>query len=385
MKVFSFLARLAAILCLLVPQAVQADDVVKVGVTVSLTGKYNEPGLEQHRGIQMWASDLNARGALLGKRVRVVYYDDESDRGTSARLYQRLITEDKVDLLIGPYSSGLTLSASEVAEQHDFPMVAAGAASDEIWERGYRNIFGIETPSTRYMEPVVEFAKEQGLKNIAIFYADNEFPHEVAAGVRSQAATAGLNIVFDEEYPRDSTDFVTLVERMGASKPDIVIGGTYFDDSVAFVRQAKKSNLQPKAFVFTVGPALTQFGDALGADAEGIMGVVQWLRSDRMPAGYDFSYRYERKYGRNAGHHAAYGYSAGQVLEAAVRLAGSLDKDSIREQLGEMKFRSLLGHYRVDETGKQVANKTTVLQWQEGHRRLILPEQMAERPFRLLR
>jgi branched-chain amino acid transport system substrate-binding protein len=162
-----------------------------------------------------------------------------------------------------------------------------------------------------------------------------------------------------------------------------VIGGTYFDDSVAFVRQAKTSNLQPKAFVFTVGPALTQFGDALGADAEGIMGVVQWLRSDNMPAGYDFSYRYKRQHGHNAGPHAAYGYGAGQVLEAAVRLAGSLDKDQVREQLGEMKFRSLLGHYRVDEAGKQIANKTTVLQWQDGRRRLILPERIAESPARL--
>jgi branched-chain amino acid transport system substrate-binding protein len=365
------------------PQAVLADGEIKVGVTVSLTGKYEEPGREQYRGIQMWASDLNARGALLGKRVKVVYYDDKSDRETSAGLYQRLITEDKVDLLIGPYSSGLTLAASEVAEQHEFPMVAAGAASDEIWERGYRNIFGIDTPSTRNMEPVLEFARDRGLKNIALFHADNEFPREVAKGVRARVTAAGLNIVFDEEYPRNSTDFAGLVERMAVSSPDIVIGGTYLDDSVAFVRQAKKSNLQPKAFVFTVGPALTQFGDALGADAEGIMGVVEWIRSDRLPAGYDFSYRYERKYGRNPGHHAAYGYSAGQVLEAAVRLAGSLDKDRIREQLGEMKFRSLLGHYRVDETGKQIANQSMVLQWQDGRRRLILPQRIAESPARL--
>lgn len=383
MKVFSFLFRLAGVACLLGTQAVLAEDEIKVGVTVSLTGKYAEKGQDQHQGLQMWANDLNARGALLGKKVRVVHYDDKSDRQTSARLYERLITKDKVDLLIGPYSSGLTLAASDVAERHNFPMVAAGAASDKIWERGYKNIFGIETPATRYMNLLVGFAKEQGLSRIALFYAGTEFPRDVAAGVRARASELGLEIVFDEEYPKNSTGFARLIERIRSSNADIVIGGTYFDDSVAFVRQAKELNLRPKAFVFTVGPALAEFGEALGSDAEGILGVVQWIRSDGLPGGYDFSFRYRALYGRNPGHHVAYGYGAGQVLEAAVRLAGSVDRDRVRGQLAEMKFRSLLGHYRVDETGKQIANETRVIQWQDGRRRLILPERMAERPVRL--
>lgn len=111
--------------------------------------------------------------------------------------------------------------------------------------------------------------------------------------------------------------------------------------------------------------------------------MVQWIRSDGLPAGYDFSYRYQRKHGRNPGHHVAFGCSAGQVLEAAVRLVGSLDRDEVRGQLAEMKFRSLLGHYRVDETGKQIANETSVIQLQDGRRRLLLPEWIAESSVRL--
>jgi len=164
------------------------------------------------------------------KKVQVIYYDEKSDRETRARLYEHLITQDQVDLLIGPYSSGLTLAASAVAEKHNFPMVAAGAASDTIWERGYKNTFGIETPATRCMNLVVGFAKEQGLKRIAIFYAGTDFPREVASGARDRVAELGLQIVFDEEYSNNSTDFAGLVERMRARNPDIVIGGTYFDD-----------------------------------------------------------------------------------------------------------------------------------------------------------
>jgi branched-chain amino acid transport system substrate-binding protein len=161
---------------------------------------------------------------------------------------------------------------------------------------------------------------------------------------------------------------------MKAANPDLVIGGTYLDDSIACVHEAKRQQFSPKAFAFTVGPALVEFGDKLGPDAEGIMGVVSWMRSGSVPMAYDFSFRYKEKYGRNAGVHAAYGYAAGQVLEAGVRLAGSLDKDAIRQQLSEMKFRSILGNYQVDENGSQLAKNTYVMQWQNGFRLLVLPK-----------
>jgi branched-chain amino acid transport system substrate-binding protein len=121
-----------------------------------------------------------------------------------------------------------------------------------------------------------------------------------------------------------------------------------------------------------------EFGEALGADADGILGVVAWMRSGNVPMAYDFSFRYKEMTGRNAGVHAAYGYAAGQVLEAAVRLANSLEKDAVREQLREMKFGSLLGRYRVDDTGSQLAKKTYVMQWQNGYRLLVLPKQLRD-------
>jgi branched-chain amino acid transport system substrate-binding protein len=168
---------------------------------------------------------------------------------------------------------------------------------------------------------------------------------------------------------------------MRVASPDVVIGATYLDGSVAIMRAAKRDQLSPKAFVFTVGPALEEFGEALGPDAEGVMGVVSWLRSVRQPGAQDFSYRFKQKYGYDASQYAVYGYGAGQVLEAAVRLAGSLDKDAVRKQLGEMIFRSLLGRYRVDETGKQVAKYIYVMQWRDGRRRLVLPKDLREYPI----
>ena len=376
-----FLALLAISSAQLVTQGALAAEPIRVGVTASLTGDYAAPGSDLLAGLKMWAHDVNARGALLGREVEIVSYDDQSDPDTSARLYERLISDDKVDLLIGPYSSDVTLAASSVAERHDFPMVSPSASATDIWSRGYRNIFQVATPADRYMDLLIESASNAGLTTIALAYAGNDFPRGVARGVRTKAAAVGMKVVFDEEYRQGSTDFTDLVRRMQASNPDLVIGGTYLEDSIALVREAKRQNFSPKALAFTVGPALVEFGDTLGPDADGILGVVGWMRSGRVPMAYDFSFRYKGITGRNAGVHAAYGYAAGQVLEAAVRLADSTDSDAVRTQLREMRFGSLMGRYRVEDSGRQLEKETFVMQWQDGHRLLVLPKQLRAGPI----
>jgi branched-chain amino acid transport system substrate-binding protein len=229
------------------------------------------------------------------------------------------------------------------------------------------------------MDLLIKSAKTNaGLTRIALIYPAAEFSREVAEGVRAKAAEQGMEIVFDEEYPLDSTEFTDQVRRMWLSAPELIIGATYLNDSIALVREAKRQQLSPKAFAFTVGPALTEFGDALGDDADGIIGVVSWMRSGRVPMAYDFSFRYKEQFGRNAGVHAAYGYGAAQVLEAGVRLAGSLDKDAIRQQLRDMVFRSLLGNYRVDQTGKQTGKTIFLMQWQNGFRLLVSPPEVRD-------
>ncbi len=369
------------LLCAAIVSQVMAAEPIRVGATASLTGVYAAPGEDQLHGIRMWVHDINARGALLGRKVVLVSYDDKSDAETTRRLYRKLINEDNVDLLIGPYSSDLTMVAAAVAEEHDFPMVAAGAASSMIWSQGYHNIFQVDAPAAAYMTLLLEAAQDNaGLNRIALVYPNTDFSTEVAQGVRTIAAERGMTIVYDQEYPLDNTAFARLVSGMKAAQPELVIGATYLDDSVAIVKESKRQNFSPMAMAFTVGPALTEFGDRLGEDANGVMGVVSWMRSGNVPLAYDFSFRFKEQFGRNAGVHAAYGYGAAQVLEAGVRLAGSLDKDKVREQLGSMVFRSLLGNYRVDASGKQLAKPIFLMQWQNGYRLLVSPRELRDAP-----
>lgn len=349
--------------------AISADP-IRIGTTQSLTGQYSEFGVEQLRGLQMWATDVNSRGALLGRPVEIVYYDDASTGPGTVAGYTKLLQQDNVDFLVGPYSSSLTLEASLVAEAFNTPMVTAAASSEKIWDRGLKNVFGADTPANDYMQGL-QIATESGAQSIALIYARTEFGEEVAASIRDNAA---ITVVLDEGYAPEQRDFSGLAKRLGAANPDVIIGISYFEDSVEVVRALKIEGVKPKMLGFTAGPGMREFKEQLGPDAEGVVGVVQWLRSSKKPGAQDFAYRFSRRYGYNPGVYAVIGYSAGEILEAAVRLANTVDHDAVREQLDTMYFRALIGPYDVDDTGRQIGRTNYVLQWQDNRRRLIAPE-----------
>ena len=358
------------------PTASLAKDIV-VGASVALTGKYARTGQEQLQGFQMWVDDVNARGGLLGRKVVLKYYDDESKPDTGAKLYEKLITDDKVDLLIGPYSSAVTMAASTVAEKHNFPMVSSGASATEIWSRGYKNVFGLYTLAETYMDQILAFGKSKGLHKVALIWENTEFPRAVANGVKLEAKKLGLEMVFEEEYGKASTDFSSMIIKIKARKPDMVIGGSYLPDSVAFMRQAKENRLYAKIFAFAVGPGLPDFGKNLGPDAEGVMGNTQWEPTLKLPGVKEFAEKYKAKYGHEPGYHAGGGYGAGEVLEAAVKKAGSTDRDKVRAALFSLDIKTTFGRFKVDSTGRQVGKPGYTIQWIKGERELILPAEAA--------
>ena len=382
MRILSTVASLlVATLWLSFTATAEEEPPILVGTTQSLSGRFAGEGRLQLEGLLMWADDVNARGELLGRPVQLIHYDDHSDPDRVEALYDKLINERKVDLLIGPYSSELTLRATDVAERNNFPIVTAAASADSIWSRGYRNVFGIDVPSSNYMDIAVEEAARRGAKTVALFYAEGDFAEDVARGVRREAKKHGLRLVMDRKYAVDKADFRKLAEELVAleAEADVVLGATYLSDSVAIAKgMGERRRLGVDMVALTVGPANREFSTMLGGNLNGVCGVVQWLRSVRLPGAQDFSYRYRQMHGHNAGAYAAIGYSAGQVTEAAVRLAGTTDKNALREQLRSLRFSSLIGHYQVDDTGRQLAKRNYLLQWQDDRRRLVAPADIAE-------
>jgi len=374
MSLFVFLS---AVIAFLVSPAVTYAKDIEVGTSVALSGKYARTGQEQLQGFQMWVEEVNARGGLLGQKVHLVHYDDESKPETGAKLYEKLITDDKVDLLIGPYSSDVTMAASTVAEKHNFPMVSSGASASEIWERGYKNTFGLYTLAETYMDQILEFGKSKGLKKIALVYENTAFPRGVASGVKSKAKKLGMQIVFEEEYGKASTDFSSMIIKIKAKKPDMVIGGSYLPDSTGFMRQAKQNRLYAKVFAFAVGPGLPDFGTNLGLDAEGVMGNTQWEPTLKLPGAKEFSEKYKARHGHEPGYHAGGGYGAGYVLEAAVKKAGSTDRDKVRAALFALDVVNAFGRFKVDATGRQIGKPAYAVQWLSGERHIIFPVEAA--------
>jgi len=359
----------------------QSNVPIKIGVTTSLTGSLADFGALQRNGMKMWADDVNDRGALLGRPIELVIYDDGSDASKVPALYEKLITQDKVDFLISPYSSNLTLAAAPIAEKHGVPMITV-ASSTDIWKHGYQYTFGLYTPASENMDPVLDVAKQHQLKTIALIFLDDDFPRDVAAGVRARAPEYGLSVVLDQSYSNDLKGMPALAARVAAANPDVVIVASYMDDAVAFAKAAKAAGVKPKVMAFSGAAALQEFMAKVGvSNVQGMISTVQWTRGIRVPGGFDMSFRYERIYHEYPTYDVTGGYAAGQVIEAAVRLAGTVDHKAVRDQLATLKFRSILGNYRVDGTGLQTAKSTYLVQCQEDHFSLVYPLDVARYPL----
>lgn len=357
--------------------AKQEQGPIKIGASLSLTGQYERTGKDLKQAYELWRDHVNANGGLMGRKVELIIYDDQSVPDTAARLYEKLITDDKVDLLMGPYSTAVTLTASTATEKHKFPMLAAGASGSQIWGRGYKYIFGFYSQAPTYADGALEMAKEKGYKTVAFVNEDTAFPIDVIKGAEAKAKEMGFEIVFKEAYAKGMTDFSTLVAKLKAKNPDVLIGGTYLPDSTGIIRAAKEAGWTAKLMFFTVGPALPEFGTNMGADGEYILGNTEWESVIKAPGIEQFIKDYTARYGVAPGYHAAGGYASGQVLEAVVKKAGSLDREKLRDAYATVETETVFGPYKVDAEGRQVGKPNFIIQWQKGKREVVWPARFA--------
>ncbi len=363
------------------PAAPPPEQPLRIGASISLTGRYDRTGKELMNGYQLWAEQVNARGGVLGRKVEFLVYDDTSDPETAAKLYEKLITEDKVDLIIGPYSSPVTIPASTVTEKYGYPMIASGASATEIWTRGYKNVFETYTGAPFYLDGAIDIASRQGYRTVAIINENSAFTKDTVAGAKRKAQEMNLQVVFEEEYARDVRDLSPVLTKIRALNPDVLLGGTYGEDSTLIVRQLKDLNWVPKVLALTVGPALPDFSQNLGGDAEYIFGATQWEPSIKAPGVPEFVASYKAKYGYEPGYHAAGGFAAAQLLLQAIESAGSVDNPKIRDVLASLETQTIYGDYKVDQSGAQIAKPSFLIQILGGERKIVWPDSVAESKY----
>jgi branched-chain amino acid transport system substrate-binding protein len=373
---------LASVVLASLPLPAGAQTPIKIGASMSVTGTYAKPGSYQKEGYDVCIDELNAKGGLLGRKVELVIYDDQSQPATAVKLYEKLITEDKVDAVMGPYSSAVSEAVANVTEKYKKVMVAPLAATTSIFKKGRKYIFMVITPAENYLEGLIDMAAKRGLKTVAIINEDTLFPKASAAGTAEAAKKRGMQVVLQEAYPKGNTDFSALLVKIKAANPDVIAAGTYFDDAVAITRQMKELNVNPKMFGLTVGGDLPEFYELLKQNAEYVYGSTQWDDSLPYPGQKEFLAAYTKKFKHEPSYHAAAGYAGCLIYGEAVKRAGTLDADKVREQLLKMEIKTAFGDYKVEPDGFQIAHKMVMLQWQDGKRVIVWPDDLASGKMR---
>jgi branched-chain amino acid transport system substrate-binding protein len=376
------LAGAAAVVALFGISGVEAQAPLKIGASLSLTGTYAKPGTYQKEGYEICADELNAKGGLLGRKVEFVMYDDQSSTQTAQRLYEKLITEDKVEAVMGPYSSAITESVAGISEKYKKVMVSPLAATTSIFRQGRKYIFMVISPAEFYLEGLVDMGAKRGLKTIAIVNEDTLFPKATVVGTEELAKKRGLQVVLREAYPKGNTDFSALLVKIKAVNPDIIAAATYFDDAVAITRQMKELNVNPKMFGVTVGGDIPEFYTLLKQNAEYVYGSTQWDEVLPYPGQKEFLSAYQKKFKHEPSYHAAAGYAGCLIYAEGVKRAKSLDADLVRAELLKLKIRTAFGDYAVDHDGFQTAHKMVMIQWQDGKRVVVWPDDLASGKLR---
>jgi branched-chain amino acid transport system substrate-binding protein len=353
---------------------------VLIGGAISQTGRYAEPAGRQVNAIKVWVDEVNGRGGLLGHRINLILLDDKSDTQTAIKLYEKLITEDKVDVLLAPYSSGITEAVANVNERYKMPFVAFGAASTPIWEKGRKYIFSIVDIAENYQKGAVHLAKQIGVKKAAIIGEDSLFPRQSAKGAKDWAKKLGIDIVVEENYPIKQTDFTALLQKIRGAGAEAIFSNSYFADAAAQLRQLREQNINLKLFSSTVGPGLPNFPEQLGNTAEFVLGFSQWEPLPHVlkhPGMKEFIDAYEKRFNEKPNYHAGGAYGALQVTDAALKKAGSFDNEKLRDALATIDVTNIYGRYKVDARGMNEHEGLT-FQILRGQRRIVWPEKWAE-------
>jgi branched-chain amino acid transport system substrate-binding protein len=280
------------------------------------------------------------------------------------------VSADKVNFLLGPFASDFALADSAISEKYQIPMVQGGGASNQIFDRGFKYIFGTLPAASDYFSTTIEMM--QKLKpephTVALLFADDAFDVSVADGTRPLIQKAGFSLAMDERYSSNASDFNSLLSEIKSKNMDAVLVAGHETEILNFVRQAKSLSVSPELYSFTVGVPSADFRRALGKDADYAFGMTSWVPSPELKDRYfgdavEFAKAYKAKFGYEPDYHAASAAADVEALAYAINQAGSLDPKQVRDGLAKIDFASLYGQVRFSEKG-QIALPQTVIQVQ---------------------
>jgi branched-chain amino acid transport system substrate-binding protein len=332
----------------------------------------------QAKAYRLWQAHINARGGILGRKVEVAIRDDRSSPEVAKSLYEDFVRKDRMDFVFGPYSSPITAAIAPIVERHGYPTLAGGAASDEIWRQGYSNVFGMWSPAGRYAIGFLALLSESRIRHVAIVTVDDIFSLSVAEGARKWAQEYGLQVAAFVVEPKPKPDMERAANDARKSGADVLLLAGHLDEAIQMRLALKRIGWRPVAFYASVGPALAEFRERLGADADGSFSTSVWEPHEelRLPDSPQFLRAFVAAYNAAPSYHAATAYAAGQILERAILKAGSVDRAAVRQALFSLDTSSIIGRHAVDRTGVQTKRFPLIVQWQGGKREIVWPPEM---------
>ncbi len=349
---------------------------VELGASVQLTGQFANTGRYYGDAYQFAVEKINAAGGVkIGnarEKLNLKILDNQSDVNLSVRQYVQLVTQDKVNFLLGPFASDFALADSSIAEKYNIPMIQGGGASDQIFSRGYKYIFGTLPPASDYFQSTLDLMAQlkPAPATVALLYADDAFDVSVADGTRKAAGKANLKIVVDQRYSSKASDFNSILSLIKSQNVDAILVAGHETEILNFIRQAKTLNVNPKLYSFTVGVPSADFRAALGQDANYAFGMTSWVPSPAFKDDYfgnaeRFATDYQKRFGYEPDYHAASAVADVEAFVKAIETANSLDPAKVRDAIAKVDFDSLYGRIRFNATG-QINLPQTVVQIQKS-------------------
>ncbi len=371
-----------------------AQDVIRIGAPLPLTGPLSPEGLKQQRGYDLWAKTVNEAGGIevdgQTYSVEIVYVDYESNTPRAVQTAERLITEEEVNFLFSPFGSGAAKAASSVSERYQIPTIAATASSDEVYNQGYQYLFGTFTPNNTLTDPLAEIIAKSGedIETIAIYARNDLFPLALAQEMEQSAKARDIEVISFDEFAIGTMDHASALTLMRQSQPDWVFVSGYINDLILVRRQMADLGIEPKVLTMIAGPAYKEFIDALGDRAENVSSAAWWHPvasyegEDIFGSTSNYVEVFQAEYDAMPDYTEASSSAAGAIFQLAIETAGSLEPQAVRDALANLDVTTFYGPIRFGDTGQIVSLEPPVFQIQDGEPKVIYPEAVKQSDMR---
>jgi branched-chain amino acid transport system substrate-binding protein len=366
--------------------AESTDDPIVVGISLPLTGDFSEPGKGVQEGYEAWAKITNDKGGLLGRQIQLKVLDDQSNADRVVADYEQLIGSDKVDLVVGPFSTRLVVPSARVAEEYGMLFVEPAGAAKEVFSQGFKNLF-YAAPAVaddhynHLAEYLLAMPADKRPATVAYAAMDDPFAQGTAYGLKAKLEAAGIKTVVNEVYPPNTTDFSSIAAKIAASKADMLVGGSQYQDGVNLIVALQQLNYQPKIAAFSGAPTNPEFAAAIGNKTEGVLSPTGYSPHAPYESNKEFVEKFKAQFGKEPEEDQANGYTAGQVVAAAETAAGCAEQGDCQKKLVDWvhanKVETVVGPLNWDAAGRP-QGAHMIQQWLGGSIKIVLPESVKE-------